>query len=241
MNMNQHIRIASIAAAVSLGLGAAQAGASTLELPLTGLRGGVFIQNYFNGGTDSIGEGPGPNLGFTFSANAVAQSESGPGAAGKFENNPSGLSEVLYFASSSSTAAYMNYAAGFSALSFNFSYSNNGGSTGYAYLYSGVNGSGTLLDTLTLNPASSSTTCAVHADTYCTWQSISTGALAGTAESVVFSSVAGGAGGTTASPVTITEFDGLTVAPVPLPAAAWLLVSGASGLLGFARRRRVAA
>jgi hypothetical protein len=240
--MKQKISLVSIAAAVSMGLGAAQAGASTVDLPLQGLRNGASILNYFNGGNDSVPtDGTGPTLGFTFSSNAVAES-GGTGGSGKFENNPSSYAQILYFGSSSSTSAYMNYAPGFNDLSFNVSYSNNTGATQYAYLYSGLNGSGTLLDTVTINPAATSVTCATRTNAYCTWQSLTTGVFSGTAESVVFSGTAGGAGTTTTTPTTITEFSGLSVAPaaapVPLPAALWLMVSGVSGLAAFAKRRR---
>jgi hypothetical protein len=243
--MIHHIRIASLAVAVSVVLGAAQAGAATVSLPLTGIRGGDFIQNYFVGGQDSTHE-TGPNLGFTFSANAEAQSDTTGTAAGHFEHNPSGLSEVLYFAGSSganSTAAYMNYATGFDALSFNYSFSNNNNAAlpEFAYVYSGLNGAGSLLDTISLTPGAVTAPCTGnHLDSYCTWQSVSTGTFAGVGQSVVFSSATGGAGTSTLTPVTITEFDGVAVTPVPLPATAWLMLSGVAGIFGFARRRAAA-
>ena len=58
ISMIHHIRIASLAMAVSVVLGAAQAGAATVELPLTGIGGGSFIQNYFVGGKDSAATDP---------------------------------------------------------------------------------------------------------------------------------------------------------------------------------------
>jgi hypothetical protein len=186
-------------------------------------------------------DGVGPNLGFTFSSNATAQSASA-GGTGRVENNPvPSLGDVLYFSASTSTPAYMNYAGGFNSLSFDYSYASNTGANGYAYLYSGLNGTGSLLDTISLAPATSNiNTCTVHTDSYCTWQAVSSGSIGGVAESVVFSGVSGGAGTTTAPPTPLTEFTGLTVTPVPLPAAAWLMLSGLVGLAAFKGRRRVA-
>ncbi len=240
--MQHHILTGSLA--LALGLGAAQAGASTVELPLTGLRSGAFIQDYFNGGADSVPtDGTGPQLGFTFSSNAEALSAAS-GGGGKVEHDPTpSLGDVLYFSGSNTTAAYMNYAAGFTGLSFDYSYSNNAGANALASFYSGVNGTGTLLGTISLAPATSNIqACSSRQNAYCTWQAAAGGLAGSTAESVVFSGLA--AGSTTGSPTTITEFTGLTVtpaAPVPLPAAAWFLLSGAAGLAGFARRRKVTA
>jgi hypothetical protein len=241
--MQNQFRCLSLAVAVSIGLGGAGAHANTVTLPLSGIHTGADIGTYFDGGSDSVPtDGTGPNLGIAFSSNATAQKagDSQASGDGKFENNPSGQGEILYFSSSNTTAAYMNDAAGFTGLSFNYSYSNNSGAAGEAYLYSGLNGTGTLLETLSLSPAATSVGCAARTDAYCTWSSASTGTAAfGTAESVVFAAAGlTAAPSATGSPTIVTEFDGVAVTPVPLPAAAWFLVSGFSGLAGFARRRR---
>lgn len=240
--MGRKYRLALLAGAVAVALGAGGAQASTLLLPLStsSIHTGDDIENYFNGGTDSTGQGPGTDLGIGFSSNASVQA-AGTSAAtgdGKFENNPSGQNEILYFTSSSSTASYINYAAGFSGLNFNYSFSNNtnSGATEYAYLFSGVNGSGTLLDSVALTPAGTTVACKNAGDAYCTWSIASTGSTNfGTAESVVFATTASAT--TTGTPVTITEFDGVTLTTVPLPAALWLMLSGLGGLLPLARRR----
>jgi hypothetical protein len=238
--MISKFKLASLTIAVCAALGAASAAeAATITLPLGPIHTGDDILNYFNGGTDSGGEGPGTNLGIGFSANAEAQ-KTGTSAAtgdGKFQNNPSGQSEILNFAFSNSTAPYINYAAGFSSLSFAYSFSNNSIGTGTenAYIYSGVNGSGTLLDTISLAPAATTTACTLPGYSFCTWSMATTGALSQTAESVVFGSSATPTA--TGTPVDITEFDDVQLTPVPLPASIWLLLGGFGGLAGWARRR----
>jgi hypothetical protein len=237
--MNRRFKLTLLAAGVAAaGVCATSAQAATVTLPLGSIHTGDDIENYFNGGTDSTNQS-GTNLGIGFSANATAQSagDSGSTGDGRFENNPSGQSQILYFSSSNSTASYINYATGFSALSFNYSFSNNTNpdTTEYAYLYSGLSGTGTVLATLALTPASATVACTTGGDSYCTWSAALTTGSFGTAESVLFATTA--AATTTAPPVTLTEFDGVTLTPVPIPAALWLMISGLGGLLPLARRR----
>jgi len=237
--MYRNSKVMLLAAGIAACFGAASAQALTVTLG--NIHTGDEIENYFDGGTDSTGQS-GPNIGIGFSSNAIAQlAGTSPSTGdGKFENNPSGQSEVLSFLFSNSTASYINDAAGFSALAFNYSFSNNsnGGTSEFAYLYSGLNGTGTLLDTLSLTPASSTTACKNAGDAYCTWVLASTAGTAfGTAESVRFGSTPTGT--TTGTPVTITEFDGVTMTPaVPIPAALWLLISGLGSLFPLVRPRR---
>src|ERR1700761_1583792 len=125
--MQKILQTSLAAAAVALCLGA-NAQAATITLPLGNLHTGANIDDYFNGGSDSVpNDGTGPNLGFTFSANATVQ-KAGTNAAtgaGKFENNPSGQSEILYFAPTSGLTDTVNFAAGFSGVSFNYSIATN--------------------------------------------------------------------------------------------------------------------
>ena len=240
-----HNNILKAALVLALGLGAANVQADTITLPLGNLKSGANILNYFNGGSDSVPtDGTGPNLGITFSTNATAQKAGTTSTSdGRFENEPSGQGQVLFFSSSTTTTNTMNFAAGFTALSFNYSISGNnsnlGSSPAYSQstvdLWSGLNGTGTLLDVLTLSPVGTPVACTNHLDVYCNWSVASTmGTKFGTAESVTFG---------TGSPSSLTEFDGvqLTTTPVPLPAAVWLMLSGLAGLSGAARRRRAAA
>jgi hypothetical protein len=232
-------RTASFAALIGLGLTAMQAQAAILTLPLGNVHTGADILNYYNGGNDSVpNDGTGPNLGITFSSNATAQKagSSQSTGAGKFENNPSHQSEILYFSfATPATPNALDFGAGFTGLSFNYSLANNSSvDNSTVSIWSGLDGTGSLLDTLSLTAAATAVPCSVRTDSYCTWSLATTGPTNfGTARSVTFG------GNATAQ---FSEFDGvqLTTAPVPLPATVWLMLSGLAGLTGtrLARRRR---
>jgi hypothetical protein len=236
--MRKHIINASLL--VGLGLGASLAQAATITLPLGGLRSGANIGNYFDGGNDSVPtDGTGPNLGIVFSANATAQKAgTSQSSAGRFENEPAKQGEVLFFSSSGGT---LNFGSGFSGLSFDYSVSGNNSNlastpsytSSTVDIWSGLNGTGTLVDTITLTPVSNPTACITHGDVYCNWSTATTAGGPGfTGESITFANSLAGAQ---------TEFDGLQLTPatVPLPAAGWLLLSGLAGCFRFGRRRQV--
>ena len=62
------------AVATALAMAAPQAQAASISPTLGSLYTGAYIENYFDGGTDSVAtDGTGPNLGIVFSNNATAQ------------------------------------------------------------------------------------------------------------------------------------------------------------------------
>jgi hypothetical protein len=195
------------------------------------------INTFFSGGTDAYGTAGGPanNVGITFTTpaeflNAGYNGSGFNGGTGKFENVPSGATGVLYMASvPTSTVPILNDANGFSGISLNYSLLNNTAS--YAstiQLWSGLNGTGTEVGTLSLTAAGTTVACTSTHDEFCTWSTASNRTLSGVAESAVF----------TGDARTFTSFDAVTLnTPVPLPAALWLMLGGMGGLAGFARRR----
>jgi hypothetical protein len=163
--------------------------------------------------------GAGPNYGVTFSSDGLALVDSDvPGGTGNFENEPSPSTIMV-----TSSFVTLNRPTGFDT---QVSFWQAGFLGGSVEVYAGTNGTGTLLgsDSI-LSP--SQTSCS-SSNVVCNWSLVSL-LFSGTAQSVKFIVNSGGQLG--------LDNISLGAAPVPLPAAAWLLLSGLAGL-GFVGRRR---
>jgi hypothetical protein len=99
---------------------------------------GEQVLGYYNGGDGSLGTGPGPNLGITFTSDfvTVAQGVFGPPFQGEELTGTSGTMDVLP-------------AFGGTGGTFSFYYSNMGADS-TVNLYSGLDGSGSLVATIPL-------------------------------------------------------------------------------------------
>jgi hypothetical protein len=109
--------------------------ASANQLDFNNLQIGEEVLGYYDGGFGSLGTGPGPSLGITFSSDfvTVAQGVFGPPFQGEELTGTSGTMDV---------------APGFSG-PFSFYYTNSG-PAGTVNLYSGLDGSGSLVGTIAL-------------------------------------------------------------------------------------------
>jgi PEP-CTERM motif len=188
----------------------------------------VFIENYYNGGMSSVGT-TGPNYGVTFSSNAlniclnslsVACSNTSKGGLGP-ANSQEG---ALFFLSGSDT--FMDVAAGFTTgFSFNYVSEND---TGSVSVYSGLNGTGTLLATIDLSPNAGS--CPGYDAGFCPFSPIGV-AFSGIAESVSFAGVE--------NQIVFDDvtFGSATPGATPEPSTWTMMALGFAGL-GFASYRK---
>jgi hypothetical protein len=211
------------------------ASAGTVTLNLQGLQNLEPVSNYFNGGLGGNGSGPGPSDGIVFSSNSLAIISGLQGGSGNFQSNPS-AGPIAFFLSGG--ADTMDVAAGFTN-GFSFYYSSS--EAGSVDVYSGLDGTGTLLASVPL-VAQFDTGCSADASTtFCTWSPVGV-TFSGTAESVNFGGVADEVGFDSitlgASNPGASDTGGTTPnAATPEPGSFVLFGSGLLGLVGAVRRK----
>ncbi len=202
------------------------ANADLIVLTFEGLQNDESVLNYYDGGYGSV-SGPGPSYGITFTSNGTAFISTNEDFAG----NPSGDTAFTFV--NDSNPAIMNVPAGFDT-GFSFYYS-AASDTGEIDVYSGLDGTGTELASITPpvtgngydsgNPA-----CPDSKDTFCPFFPLGV-SFSGTAESVVFTNTEG-----------LVAFDDITLGSddpdIPEPAAFSLAGLGLASLLLISRRRR---
>ncbi len=235
--MSIRLRLLSTASATALAaslLTGAPALAGVMDLNFDGINptypftsGSVAVENYYNGGTASNGA-TGPNYGVTFTDNALTICLNGSGGVDCSNTSkgggPGSQTAALFWLSGSQT--FMDVAAGFTT-GFSFNYTDPFVSGSSVSVYSGLDGTGTLLATIPL--ATTPSGCPGYDGQYCPFVPIGV-TFAGTAESVSF---AGTANFVVYDDITL----GSSVPGTPLPAAAPLFAAGL-GVIGLLARRR---
>jgi hypothetical protein len=223
-SLNKTLKFGRAAAtAMLIAWGGSSASASVISLTFEGLQNVESINNYYNGGLGGSGSGPGPNYGITFSSDSLAVISGDDGGTGNFTGAlaPSPHTIAFFLTGAGDT---MNVASGFTT-GFSFFYTSPFFS-GTVNVFDGLDGSGSLLASLTL--AMTTNTSGTTGHPYDDWHTAGV-TFSGTAESVVFTGVAN-----------FIAFDNITLGSsnpvVPDGGPTLMLLGAALGALGIARR-----
>jgi hypothetical protein len=211
------LKAAVVVTAVLFGAVSAFANSGEL-LTFAGLGDLQAVGNFYNGdGLTST-----PNYGVTFSSNFFGLRSVYNGGPGIFAQTQTKTSAIFIAGATGSPAmAVMDVSAGFSSgLNFFYTAGFTGGQTETVTIWSGANGSGTVLATITLGNNNSA--CAGTGIAYCTWSNFGV-TFKGTAESVTFSGPADELG---ISDITL----GSSSTAIPEPSSLYLLGTGLMGI-----------
>lgn len=168
-----------------------------------------------------------PNYGVTFSSNFYGLISIANGGAGNYAPNITGTPAIFMLGPNGSAATgTMNVSSGFvTGLNFFYTAGFSGNQSATVTIWSGANGTGTVLATIQLSNNNSGCT----SPAYCTWSGVGL-SFSGTAHSVTFSGPANELG---LSDITI----GSSMTAVPEPSSVYLFVSGLT-LISVSRVRR---
>jgi hypothetical protein len=203
-------------------LGFSIAAQAAIVLDFEGLRDLEAVQEFYNGGTGSLGSS-GPNLGASFSPATLALIDADAGGTGNFANEPS-PNTVMFFLDAND--AILNYAAGFDT-GFSFFYSSSTAAS--VTVWDGLGATGNVLASLSLTAQGFDNCTGDPTGAFCNWTPVGV-SFVGIAKSIDF-------GGTANQ----TGFDDITfgsATPGGVPEPATMLLSGAALVALWATRRR---
>jgi hypothetical protein len=204
-----------------LALAASASSAAVIVLDFEGLQNLEAIDNFYNGGTGSLGSS-GTNYGVEFSPATLAVIDQDAGGTGNIANEPSPDTTMFFL---DANDAILNYAAGF-ATGFSFFYSS--ATAAVVTVYDDLNATGNVIGQINLVPQFNDNCTGDPNGSFCNWTPIGV-AFPGIAKSIDF---AGTANQTTFDDIT---FGSAIPNPTPVPGTLALLSAGL--LAGWARRR----
>lgn len=211
----------SVAALSALALSAAPARAANTWIDFDGPTSFAFVTEYYNGGTDSAGAS-GANLGVSFSGSILGLANDGlaDSPSGNYFSNAPTMGGVMF--NNIGETGFMNVAKGFTG-EVSLFYSSASALAGAVTIYSGPNGTGSILGSFSL---ANNAQLGCSDSSYCHFDLASV-SFAGVGRSLVFSSEMSGV------------VDNIALSAVPEPGTYALMLAGLAAV-GFVARRKQA-